>query len=234
MATLLILEDEPQLASFLTRGLNAEGHQCHHAATLTEMAEKLKSVSPDLAIIDRMLGADDSLYSLPTWRKRHPDLLFLMLTALGDTEERIEGLRHGADDYLAKPFDFDELLARIDALLRRRPSSQSQTDKVQYHQLTLEPAKQRVWLQAQELQLTTLEFLLLKFFIERPETVLSRERILSQVWSTQNDPLTNVVDVYINRLRKKLAENASPSSPAKTPVIETIRGRGYRLIQPAE
>ncbi|MEC7469335.1 MAG: response regulator transcription factor, partial [Pseudomonadota bacterium] len=186
MATLLILEDEPQLASFLTRGLNAEGHQCHHAATLTDMAEKLKSVSPDLAIIDRMIGADDSLYSLPTWRKRHPDLLFLMLTALGDTEERIEGLRHGADDYLAKPFDFDELLARIDALLRRRPSSQSQTDKVQYHQLTLEPAKQRVCLQAQELQLTTLEFLLLKFFIERPETVLSRERILSQVWSTQN------------------------------------------------
>lgn len=234
MATLLILEDEPQLASFLTRGLNAEGHQCHHAATLTDMANKLKSVSPDLAIVDRMIGADDSLYSLPTWRKRHPELLFLMLTALGDTEERIEGLRHGADDYLAKPFDFDELLARIDALLRRRPSNQPQTDKVQYHQLTLEPAKQRVWLQAQELQLTTLEFLLLKFFIERPETVLSRERILSQVWSTQNDPLTNVVDVYINRLRKRLAENASPSLLTKTPVIETIRGRGYRLIQPAE
>lgn len=231
MAILLLLEDEPQLASFLTRGLSAEGHQCHHVATLADMTEKLKSVSPDLAIIDRMIGTDDSLYSLPLWRKRHPTLLFLMLTALGDTEERIEGLRHGADDYLAKPFDFDELVARIDALLRRRPSPQKHSDKVQYHQLTLEPTKQRVWLHNQELQLTTLEFLLLKFFIEQPETVLSRERILSHVWSTQSDPLTNVVDVYINRLRKKLADKVVDSNSIPPPVIETIRGRGYRLIQ---
>lgn len=230
MATLLILEDEPKLARFLLRGLAAEGHQCHHASSIGEMSEMIKSVSPDLALIDRMIGTDDSLYSVGMWRKRHPSLLFLMLTALGDTEERIEGLRLGADDYLSKPFDFDELLARIDALLRRLPTKQSCQDYVQYHQLKLEPIKQRVWLHNHELTLTTLEFLLLKFFIEHSETVLSRERILSQVWSTQSDPLTNVVDVYINRLRKKMAEQSSAIDSADTPIIETMRGRGYRLI----
>ena len=149
--------------------------------------------------------------------------MVLLLTAMDDISDRVDGLRQGADDYLCKPFDFEELLARVQALGRRaQPAEGAQSDTLQCGPLTL-LRDERVAKHAEgELQLTRLEYDVLEYFAENAGKVLSRERILNQVWQSEKDPMTNIVDVYISRVRQKLAFTEALS-------IETLRGNGYRL-----
>lgn len=220
---LLIAEDEPALRAFLTRGLTTEGFVVDEVSQLADILDQLKRAKPDVLILDRMFGQQDSLSLLPKIKQSHPQVLILLLTALDDTHDKIVGLQQGADDYLGKPFDFDELIARVHALARRsKPQQHSISDKVTMGKLTLDKSARQVMLGNHELALTTLEFDLLLYLIENVNRVVTRERILSRVWKNNADPQTNVVDVYISKLRGKLDGDVGC-------VIQTIRGNGYRL-----
>ena len=149
--------------------------------------------------------------------------MILMLTALDDVSERVRGLQEGADDYLCKPFDFDEFLARITALQRRAGAvPRDSRSTLEVGTLVLEREERVARVKSAELSLTKIEFELLLYLTENQGKVLSRERILNRVWKTHSDPQTNIVDVYISRLRRKLATDADIA-------IQTLRGNGYRL-----
>ena len=150
-----------------------------------------------------------------------------MLTALDAVDDKVEGLRLGADDYLAKPFAFAELLARVEALLRRRGSYDTQVTVLRAGRLTLQRASREVLLDERLIELTPKEFALLEYLMTQPNVVLSRTRILETVWGTDADPLTNVVEVYIRHLRNKLDTGGTES------MIQTVRGFGYKLVVPA-
>jgi len=221
---LLIAEDEPGLLNFLVRGLKAEGFEVTEVSELHNLSAVVKRDTPDVIVLDRMFGDDDSLAVIGTLKRFSPTPMILLLTALDEVAERVKGLQQGADDYLCKPFDFDELLARITALARRQQhiGADYRERVITFGNIVLQ-VEQRVCLhKQQEIPLTKLEYDLLVYFAENPHKVLSRERILSRVWQSHADPLTNVVDVYVSRLRKKL--EADPSI-----AIETLRGNGYRM-----
>jgi DNA-binding response OmpR family regulator len=169
-----------------------------------------------LAIVDRRLPDGDGLDVLRAIRTRGDDLLVVMLTARGEITDRVEGLDLGADDYIAKPFSFDELLARVRARLRARSDQASVLTSTQ---IELDLRTRRARGPAGEVELTQREFTLLETFLRHRGQVLSREQLISQVWGMDFDPGTNLVDVYVGYLRRKLGEGA----------IETVRGAGYRL-----
>ncbi|MEQ9394556.1 response regulator transcription factor [Haliea sp.] len=220
---ILLADDEEPLLHFLSRGLRAEGHEC---ATLTELHEVVPCVrkhSPQIVVLDRLFGSQDSLMIINVIKALPNPPMILVLTALDDVSERVRGLQEGADDYLCKPFDFDEFLARI-AALRRRAGAPLPEGRGRLEVGTLELAlEERVArLRNVEISLTKIEFELLLYLTENRGKVLSRERILNRVWKTHSDPQTNIVDVYISRLRRKLAGDSDI-------VIQTLRGNGYRL-----
>ena len=220
---LLIAEDEPGLLNFLMRGLKAEGFDVSAVSELHNLPAIAKREAPEVIILDRMFGEQDSLAVIETLKRLSPTPMILLLTALDEVAERVKGLQQGADDYLCKPFDFDELLARITALARRKGPGVHSTERIITLGNLVLRAEQRVCLlKEEEIPLTKLEYDLLLYFAENPYKVLSRERILSRVWQSHADPLTNVVDVYVSRLRKKLERDTHL-------VIETLRGNGYRM-----
>lgn len=231
MANILIVEDEKRLAAFLLRGLTAEGYGCHAVTTIEQLYDHLETQSTDLIILDRMLGSIDSIEVIPALNNRYPNTKILMLTALDAIDDRVAGLRQGADDYLGKPFDFEELLARTESLLRRQNVIKSSEKILEKGRLTLYPDNKKALVGQTEIALTKLEFELLTFFMINPDKVLSRERILNRVWSIQNETMTNVVDVYIRRLRKKIDESLNQAGTIgdANDFIETVRGSGYRL-----
>jgi len=216
---ILIVEDEERLASFLFRGLKAEGYFCDVATDGEKALQTCLSGDYDLVILDRMLPKKDGMYVLTKIKEKKPETKVLMLTALDDTEDRILGLRSGADDYLGKPFDFEELLARIEALSRR--FSQHAEDLLKSGDVVMEVDQRLVWKNNIVVKMTQMEFDLLRYFLTNQGKVLSREKILSRVWSNSEDPMTNIVDVYIRRIRVKLNDDGS--------FIETVRGVGYRV-----
>ncbi|MAI64981.1 MAG: DNA-binding response regulator [Alteromonas sp.] len=218
---ILVADDEVPLLRFLSRGLSAEGYHCVEESTLHNLITRIKQESPAIAVLDRMFGDEDSVELLPTIKSMPNAPMVLLLTAVDDVKERVNGLTLGADDYLCKPFDFDELLARITAL-KRRAGTTAVNDSFTVGPLQIDKDSRIVTLCGEELSLTKLEYDTLFYFAENAGKVLSRERILSRVWRSHSDPLTNVVDVYISRLRQKLSVNSSIS-------IETLRGNGYRL-----
>ncbi|WP_421134400.1 response regulator transcription factor [Alteromonas sp. A079] len=218
---ILIADDERPLLRFISRGLTAEGYECIEEEQLHNLVTRIKQESPAIAVLDRMFGEDDSVELLPTIKAMPNAPMILLLTAVDDVKARVTGLNQGADDYLCKPFDFDELLARITALSRRSPISHIESG-LTVGKLKIDNESRIATLAGQELTLTKLEYDLLYYFAENADKVLSRERILSRVWRSHSDPLTNVVDVYISRLRQKLASETSLS-------IQTLRGNGYRL-----
>jgi two-component system response regulator PrrA len=221
---ILVVDDEKPLLNFLLRGLSAEGYDCTGVSALDEIAAAITRSQPTVIILDRLLGDKDSLSVLSDIRQQAPQAMILMLTALDDVQERIAGLRQGADDYLCKPFDFEELLARIEALSRR--SSRQVPDnanELRLGQICIDRNCHVVCVNGHELQLTKIEFDLILYLAENHNKVLSRERILNRVWGTQSDPMTNIVDVYISRLRQKIDAPQQPS------VIQTLRGHGYRF-----
>lgn len=220
---ILLADDEKPLLAFLDRGLKSEGYECTTVSELHEVLPYIKKHSPKIIVLDRLFGSQDSLTIVGAIKDLPAPPMILMLTALDEVTERVAGLKEGADDYLCKPFDFDELLARISALRRRVDNAV----KPQQNSLTIGPLEialdQRIaLLNGEELSLTKIEFELLLYLAENEKKVLSRERILSRVWQNQSDPQTNIVDVYISRLRRKLNSEA-------TITIQTLRGNGYRF-----
>ncbi len=230
---ILLIEDDPRVADFLHRGLLAEGHAVTHCAcgrTGLAAAEEFARAcqqggQPGVVLLDVMLPGLDGLALCDVLRRRGHDVPILMLSALGDSQERVAGLRRGADDYLPKPFDFDELLARIDALGRRAGRKPVDTDAPIGAALFLRDVPALAG-PGGETPLTAREAALLQLLMQAQGRTVSRARILARVWQTDRDPLTNVVDVYISRLRRKLA--------AQDPGIrlEALRGLGYRLTAP--
>ena len=220
---ILLADDEQPLLNFLSRGLRSEGYECTSINELHEVLPFIKKNSPHIVILDRLFGNQDSLTILEVLKTLPNPPMILMLTALDEVPERVKGLEMGADDYLCKPFDFDELLARVLALKRRMtaPQQQNQTT-LNIGSLTLNIQQRIALLNEQELPLTKIELELLLYFVENQDKVLSRERILSRVWQTYSEPNTNIIDVYVSRLRKKIETQPNLA-------IQTLRGNGYRM-----
>ncbi|PRO68807.1 response regulator transcription factor [Alteromonas gracilis] len=219
---ILIADDEAPLLRFLSRGLSAEGFECVEESALHNLVTRIRHESPSIIVLDRMFGDEDSVELLPAIKSLPNAPMVLLLTAVDEVRERVNGLKQGADDYLCKPFDFDELLARITALGRRVTNVPAANEGLSVGPLFIDDESRIATLNDVEISLTKLEYDMLYYFAENAEKVLSRERILSRVWRSHADPLTNVVDVYISRLRQKLQASNSI-------VIETLRGNGYRL-----
>jgi len=220
---ILVVEDDPRIADFLVRGLKAEGYVMQLARTGPEGLEAARAGDASLLLLDLMLPGLNGLDLCQTLRAEGSHIPVLMLTAMGSTEDKVKGLRLGADDYLTKPFDFEELLARIEALLRRGREQRTRAATLQVADLALDRERMLVSRAGQPIALTAKELALLEFFMSAPGRVYSRERILANVWGTYEDPLTNIVDVYMRRLRTKVDEGHA------LPLLKTVRGLGYKL-----
>ena len=215
---LLVVEDEARIAAFLVKGLTAAGYAVDHVGTGAEAVRWLAPGGTSLIVLDLRLPDMDGFEVLARLRERGNETPVIVLTARNDVHDRVRGLDLGADDYLTKPFAFDELLARVRA--RLRPSSRPAADAgvLEVSGLRLDVRTRRVEVDGDEAALTAREFALLETFMRHPGQVLSREQLLSQVWGYDFDPGTNVVDVYVGYLRKKVGDR-----------VETVRGIGYRL-----
>jgi DNA-binding response OmpR family regulator len=220
----LLVEDEARVADFIGRGMRAEGWQVSIAMDGETALSMLETERFDVVVLDRMLPGIGGIEVCRRIRARHDATPILMLSALGDVEDRVSGLRFGADDYLAKPFDFNELLVRVQSLTRRTVGMFDDPDAgmpvLSAGPIRFNTASLEVHCGARLVSLTPIERDVLKLFLQNPGRVLSRERILNKVWSVHKDPLTNIVDVYVRRLRQKLG--------AAGDLIETVRGAGYR------
>jgi len=214
---LLIVEDEPQIVAFLRKGLRDAGYEVEHTHSGAEGLAAARQVDVDLVVLDLCLPDLDGTEVLRRLRAGGSHVPVIVLTARGDTADRVQGLDQGADDYLAKPFAFAELKARIRARLRRREDEAAM--QLGVGGLVLDLRTRRVRAHGRELELTAREFALLEEFLRHPGEVLSREWLLARIWGLEFDPGSNVVDVYVGHLRRKLGEGS----------IQTVRGRGYRL-----
>ena len=215
---ILVVEDEPQISNFLRVGLGYEGFSVAIAEDGHQALAELKRFKPQLVILDLMLPGIGGM-ELAERMRADPELMIIMLTARDQVEDRIAGLNAGADDYLVKPFDFEELVARIHAVTRRRGSPEAIVLKA--GQLTLDRDSRVVTMNGDSVELTAKEFELLLLFMTHPGKVLSRRFILDQVWGHEFYDENNV-EVYIRYLRRKLGDTEHE-------VIETVRGVGYRL-----
>jgi two-component system OmpR family response regulator len=221
---ILVVEDDTQMATLLRRGLEAEGHEIVVAIDGLFAIDHLESHQFDVAIVDVMLPRLDGFELSRVMRSRGDNTPILLLTAREAVADRVRGLDAGADDYLTKPFSFDELHARLRAIVRRELKDSRLT--LQLGDLRLEVATHRAWKRDKQLVLSPKEFLLLKYFMSNPDIVLSRTQILDEVWDYSSNIDTNVVDQYVSYLRKKIDYPYGESS------IETVRGVGYRFVIP--
>ena len=217
----LIVEDEPKMSKLLARGLSEEGHAADVAATGEEALWMAGTERYDVIVLDVMLPGLDGFATCRELRAREIWTPVLMLTARDATEDRIEGLDTGADDYLVKPFAFGELLARLRALVRRAPAERP--TELEAGDLRLDPAAHRAWRGEHELELSAKEFALLELFLRHAGEVLSRLQLLDGAWDMAFESRSNIVDVYVRYLREKI------DRPFGRHSIETVRGVGYRL-----
>ncbi len=222
----LIVEDDPAIVRFLQRGLAAHGHSTLTAADGEEGVRLAAEEAVEMVLLDIMLPRLDGQQALQRIRLRRPDLPVLMLTARDEVRHKVDALDSGANDYLTKPFDLEELLARMRALTRR--SDQSWSSKMEFGDLSVDLRSRRVTRGERQIELSSREFALLEYFMSHPGQVLSRQQMLSAVWDYSFDPGSNVVDVYVRYLRSKLDRRGEPS------VIQTVRGAGYRFEPPAD
>lgn len=219
----LIVEDDSEIAEFLAAGLAAEGYDITVCSDARELLTRVRAEDFALLILDRMLPDTEGAELCRRLRAENQDIRVLMLTAKDTLDDTVEGLRAGADDYMTKPFAFAELLARLEALLRRSAAGRSGQDEIVVGDIRLDLSMKTAQFGGQELGLTATEFALLRYFAENAERVLRRMDILGAVWGYDFDPHTNIVEVYIAYLRKKL-EHAGGAE-----VIRTSRGFGYWL-----
>lgn len=222
--SLLLVEDDERVRHFLVRGLEAEGYAVCVACNGPEGLTRARAETFDLLILDVMLPGFSGRDLCQRLRVAGVSTPVLMLTALDGTDDKVGGLRGGADDYLTKPFDFDELLARIEALIRRaRGVTAEPPQLLRAGDVVLDRQAVTVRRAGSPVELTIKEFQLLELLMSAPGKAISRTRILNKVWGHDSDPLTNVVDVYIRRLRTKLGWDSD------TGLIRTMRGYGYKL-----
>ncbi|HUL11338.1 MAG TPA: response regulator transcription factor [Methylococcaceae bacterium] len=225
---ILLVEDDERIVEFVRRGLKAEGYTIEVARTGREAIGLGTAGAFQLIILDLGLPDLNGRQVCERLRENRIDTPILMLTAMDTVQDKVTGLRSGADDYMTKPFAFEELLARIEALLRRRGGSEvrSEPTELRVADLVLNRETHEVRRADQLVDLTPKEFALLECFLRAPGKVLSRTRILEQVWGYSADPLTNVVDVYIRQLRRKIDEGHDLK------LLKTVRGYGYKLDAP--
>ena len=218
---LLVVEDEERLANLLARGLREEGHAVDVAGRGEDALWMAHAVPYDAIVLDVMLPGMDGLTACRALRAQELWTPVLLLTARDSVESRVEGLDAGADDYLVKPFSFEELLARLRALVRRVPVERPAV--LSAAGIRLDPAARKAWRGEVELELSAKEFALLEAFVRRPGQVLSRVQLLEAAWDSAFESRSNVVDVYVRYLREKVDRPFGRAS------LETVRGQGYRL-----
>lgn len=217
---LLVVEDNPKVASFLVRALGEEGHVVDQLGDGRKALEQLELVAYDAIVLDWMLPGLDGLSVCRAARDRGVRTPILILTARGEVGEKILGLDAGADDYLPKPFDLGELLARVRALGRRAASP-----TLRLGALVLDPVSRQVTVAGRAIELTTRELALLAYLVQHAGRAVSRSELLQKVWSTSFDRASNVVEVHVKNLREKLGDQES--------LIQTVRGVGYRAVAPS-
>lgn len=225
---ILLVEDDDRVNEFLTRGLKAEGYSVDVCRDGPSGLDFGRSRRFDVILLDLMLPGMHGFEVCQQLRMAGVNTPLLMLTAMDDVDQRVRGLRLGADDYLTKPFVFSELLARIDALLRRSGESKPKATSLEVGSLTFDRDTLQVRREGKTIELTAKELALLELLMSAPGKVFSRTAILENVWGYSSDPLTNVVDVHISRLRSKI-DSGFPTS-----IIKTVRGFGYKLEEASE
>jgi DNA-binding response OmpR family regulator len=220
---LLVVEDDPKISRFLVRGLREENHLVDLAED-GEAAEQLASSEQyDAILLDILLPHADGFEVCRRLREQGVDTPILMLTARDAVTDRVKGLDAGADDYLTKPFAFDELLARLRALTRRG-RSRNLTATIAYGPISIDTDTHRVTFAEQEVELTATEYRLIEHLVRRAESIASRDELAEHVWGGDYDPFSNLADVYVGYLRRKLR-----AAGVTAPLIHTIRGLGYML-----
>ena len=222
---LLVVEDDRAIASFLVKGLKEAGFAVDHAASGGAALEMASSTTYDLAIIDLMLPGLDGLSLIEELRRRRITVPVIILSAKRSVDDRVRGLQAGGDDYLTKPFAFEELLARVQALIRRATGAAEPTRLV-VGDLVLDLVSRKVERGGRALDLRPREYALLEYLMRNPGRVVSKAMILSHVFDYSFDPRTNVVDVLVHRLRERVDKEFA------TPMIHTVRGMGY-VLRPA-
>lgn len=217
----LVVEDERRLAGIIKRGLLEEGYSVDNAYDGEEAQYMAENTQYDAMVLDVMLPRKDGVAVCRDLRSRNVNTPILMLTARDTLDDRIKGLDSGADDYQTKPFAFSELLARVRALMRREALPKSQ--KLKVGDLVMDTLTREVWRGERKVELTTKEYSMLEYFMRHPNMVLTRTMLEENIWDYAFDGVSNIVDVYVRRLRLKLEQGGELS------LIDTVRGAGYRL-----
>jgi two-component system OmpR family response regulator len=217
---ILLVEDEARVAEHLVNSLRTAGHTIHHAADGRQGLLVAAAETFDVIVLDRMLPHVDGMKVLQTLRATGNTTPVLLLSALGDVDQRVAGLRAGADDYLAKPFAMSELLARVEVLGRRAPALPD-NGHLALGDLEIDVSARTVVRGGSRIQLTDREFRILEYLVRNAGRVVTRSMLLEHVWDYHFDPQTNIIDQHVSRLRQKVERDASP------PLIETVRGVGY-------
>lgn len=221
---LLFIEDDPEAAAWLIKGLQAVGHVVDHAADGEDGLHLALTGDYDVLIVDRMLPKRDGLSIIRMLRADGDLTPALVLSALGEVDDRVEGLRAGGDDYLVKPYAFDELIARLEVLTRRN-KDQAPATQLKIGDLVLDLNTQKVTRAGQIIRLQPKEQQLLEYLLHHQDQIVTRNMLLEHVWDFHFDPQTNVIDTQISRLRSKIDKDFDK------PLLHTIRGRGYRLSE---
>jgi two-component system OmpR family response regulator len=219
----LLIEDDRQMADYLRKALSEAGAVADHVANGREGLLQAASGDYDALIVDRMLPGLDGLGIVRTLRASGNRTPVLILSALGEVDDRVEGLRAGGDDYLVKPFAFSELHARLEALLRRGAAAETPETRLRVADLEMDLLKREVVRAGRPIQLQPREFRLLEYLMRHAGQVITRTMLLEQVWDYHFDPQTNVIDVHISRLRGKIDRDFD------TPLLQTVRGAGYMI-----
>jgi two-component system OmpR family response regulator len=219
---ILVIEDDREAAQYLAKGLNESGHNVDLAADGEEGYELARSGSYDVLVVDRMLPKRDGLSVITDLRQGADSTPVLILSALGEVDDRVKGLRAGGDDYLAKPYAFSELVARVEALGRRRGSPEVET-VLKVGDLELDRLAHRVQRGGTAIPVQPREFRLLEYLMRHAGQVVTRTMLLENVWDYHFDPQTNVIDVHMSRLRSKIDKGFT------SPLLHTIRGAGYMI-----
>ena len=224
---LLLIEDDPQVSTYLIKGLKEAGYSVDHADNGSDALFLATSESYDAMVMDRMLPGMDGLAIIRSVRGTGSKTPILVLSALGEVDDRVEGLRAGGDDYLVKPFAFSELLARLEALLRRAANAASSETTLRVADLEMDLLARTVRRAGQPIELQPREFRILEYLMRHAGQAVTRTMLLEHVWDYHFDPQTNVIDVHISRLRGKIDKGF------EKPLLHTVRGAGYMIHDPA-
>jgi len=220
---ILVIEDDATVAEYIVNGLKQAGHMVDHAADGRDGLMMATTEEYDAIVADRMLPGLEGLTIVRTLRASGNATPVLVLSALGEVDERVNGLKAGADDYLAKPFAFSELMARLEALQRRGLAESAPVTRLQVHDLEMDLLSREVARGGKKIDLQPREFRLLEYLMRHAGQVVTRTMLLEAVWDYHFDPQTNVIDVHISRLRGKIDKEF------ETPLLHTVRGAGYKL-----